>query len=387
MTERPLKILITDPHLSGGGQVRYVANLAREFTCAGHDVTIGCKPGSVLVERAREAACRLNDRFPFRGGFRPFAWRDDLREARRFITAEHPDLLHASGSQDHWACAIANRLLGRPVCMVRTRHNTYPVHNGLTNRILNRAWTDYQIVVCETVRQSLAQQPTFDAARMRTIHNGVDAEQYRPDVDARARVRAELGYADRHIVCGIAARLVIDKGHEFLFRAVARLRNDIPGIRVLVLGQGKYEECLKQLAHDLGLADVVLFAGYRTDMTAVVHAFDIGLVPSIACEASSFSLMEQMAAERPMLVSDHGGSKEIVRDRVDGFVVPAGTVEPLENALRTLAENAALRSEMGANARRRILSDFTVQVFAQRTLEAYREALAIHRSRGSSALA
>jgi glycosyltransferase involved in cell wall biosynthesis len=119
-------------------------------------------------------------------------------------------------------------------------------------------------------------------------------------------------------------------------------------------------------------------------MTAVVQAFDIGVVPSIACEASSFSLMEQMAAERPMVVSDHGGSKEIVRDRVDGFVVPAGAVEPIENALRMLAANAALRSEMGASARLRVLNDFTVEIFAHRTLEAYREALAIHRSRVAS---
>ncbi len=378
MTERPLKILLTDPHLSGGGQVRYVANLAREFTRMGHAVTIGCKPGSVLVERAHEAPCPVIDRFPFRGGLRFRAWRNDLREARRFIQNEQPDLLHASGSQDHWTCAVANRLLGRPACMIRTRHNTYPVHNGLTNRTLNLKWTDYQIVVCETVRQGLAQQPTFDAGRMCTIHNGVDAEQYHADPAARQRARQELGYTGEHVVCGMAARLVVDKGHEFLFRATAKLLKDVPNLRLLVLGHGKLEAHLKQLAGELGIGKIVNFAGYRNDMDYVMQAFDIGLLPSIGCEASSFSLMEQMATERPMIVSNHGGSKEIVRDDIDGYVVPAATIDPLETALRKLATSSAARTEMGRSARQRVLSDFTVRVFAQRTLEAYARALAIH---------
>lgn len=374
---------MTDPHLRGGGQVRYIANLARELSRLGHRVVIGCKPGSVLVRHAEAASCAVRDRFRFRGGLRPSAWARDLREAVRLFRAEKPDIIHVSGSQDHWVCALANRIVGRPHCLVRTRHNTYPVHNLWPNRVLNRAWTDYQIVVCETVRETLGRQAAFDAARMCSIHNGVDADEFQPNAAARPRARAEFGYADEHVVCGIAARLVPAKGHEFLFRAAASLKKNLPNLRILVLGQGALENALKSQVRELGIESIVRFAGFREDAAYCTQSFDIGVQPSVDCDTSSFSLKEQMACEKPVVCSDYGGLTEIVSDGVEGFVVPAGSVEPLEDALRKLMLDPELRCDMGRRGRRRVLRDFTIQVFAQRTVEAYRVAIEVHRERTS----
>ena len=94
MNDAPLHILMTDPHLKGGGQVRYVTNLARELTRLGHRVTIGCKPDSVLVGSARDAGCELHNAFAYRGGLRPRVW------ARRLgvVLAPTPTSLHAASS-------------------------------------------------------------------------------------------------------------------------------------------------------------------------------------------------------------------------------------------------------------------------------------------------
>ncbi len=376
--ERPLRVLLTDPHSGGGGQVRYLANLARELTILGHSVMIGCRPGSVLVERAREAGCGCHDRFQFRGGLRPRSWLSDVREAVRFIRAERPDILHASGSQDHWVLALADRMLKRPACLVRTRHNTYPVSDSPPNRILNRAWTDFQIVVCDDVRETLQRQRAFDGERMCSIHNGVDADQFQPNPEARQRARAEFGYDDGHLVCGIAARLVPAKGHCYLFEAAARLRDELPRLRVLVLGQGVLEASLREMARDLGIGHVVTFAGFRDDMAACTQAFDIGVQPSVDCDTSSFSLKEQMAACKPVIASDYGGLKEIVEDGVEGLVVATGTVEPLVNALRRLAVDPELRERLGHAGRERVLREFTIQAFARKTLQAYYRAIEIH---------
>ncbi len=381
MAAQSLKVLISDPHLKGGGQVRYLANLSRQLVLLGHAVTVACKPGSILVERASEAGAACRDTFFFRSGLHPRAWANDLAQARRFITTEHPDVIHVSGSQDHWVWALANRFLGRRTCLVRTRHNTYPVSDHLPNRILNRAWTDYQIVVCDVVRQDLARLKAFDAARMRSIHNGVDAELFRPDTDARVKARRAFGYSDEHIVCGIAARLVPAKGHEFLFKAIAQLEPTLPHLRVLVLGEGRLDAELRELTQDLGIAPMVTFAGFRCDMAYCTQAFDIGVQPSIDCDTSSFSLKEQMAAEKPVVASDYGGLKEIVNDGEEGFVVPTATVEPLADAIAQLARDPGLRGRMGCAGRERVLREFTVQVFATRTVEAYRCAIEVHRER------
>jgi glycosyltransferase involved in cell wall biosynthesis len=249
------------------------------------------------------------------------------------------------------------------------------------NQILNRDWTDFEIVVCHVVRETLARQEAFDGARMCSIHNGVDAGQFRPDPAARQAARAEFGYGDSEIVCGIAARLVEAKGHEFLFRAAAQLRAELPQLRLLLLGQGDKELPLRILAKELGIVPIVTFAGFRNDMARCVQALDIGVQPSIDCDTSSFSLKEQMAAEIAVVASDYGGLVEILTDGVEGFVVPAGTVEPLANAIRALALDPALRARMGKAGRARVLQDFTIEVFAARTVEAYRRAIEIHHER------
>ena len=380
----PLRILMTDPHLKGGGQVRYVTNLATAFTAMGHQVTIGCKPGSVLVESAREAGCEVADIFPFRGGLRPLEWWRDVGGMSRLIREQSPDIVHVSGSQDHWTAALAIKRMGRPACLIRSRHNTYTVANHGPNRMLNYDWTDYQICVCEWVRRQLAQQSAFDADRLCAIHNGVDAEAYKPDPAARADVRGEFGYGDDDIVCGIAARMVEDKGHRFLIEAVSSLRESIPRLRLLMLGQGPLESDLKDLVRKLAIEDITTVPGFRSDMARCVQAFDIGVQPSIDCDTSSFSLKEQMAAGKPVIASDHGGLPEIVEDGVDGFVVPAGTVEPLAEAIRKLADDAELRTSMGEKGRAHVLREFTIQIFAERTIDAYRRAMAIHRERTAS---
>lgn len=371
--------------MAGGGQVRYVANLAREFTRLGHRVVIGCRPGSVLVQRAREAGCEARDVLELRGGLRPRAWVHDIRAVLRHIREDKPDIIHVSGSQDHWVAGIANRLAPNPVCLLRTRHNTYRVKDHWPNRVLNRKWTDYQIVVCDVVRRDLARQRAFDGARMRSIHNGVDAAAFQPDPAARVLARAEFGYGEHDLVLGIAARLVPAKGHEFLFRAVAGLAGAHPNLRVLVLGQGDLERDLRRLARELGIAERIQWAGFRDDMARCTQAFDIGVQPSIDCDTSSFSLKEQMAAEKPVAASDYGGLTEILDDGVEGFVVPAGTVAPLAEALNTLCADPGRRAAMGAAGRQRVLRDFTVEVFAARTLEAYAEALEIHEGRRGTA--
>ncbi|MCC6486343.1 MAG: glycosyltransferase [Candidatus Hydrogenedentes bacterium] len=377
----PLRILLSDPHLKGGGQVRYVVNLARELTGLGHHVTIGCKTDSILAGLARQAGCPVLNAFHYRGGLRPVMWAHDIGQVRRFIREKRPDILHANGSQDHWVSALACRWLGGPACMVRTRHNTYPVSENPGNRLLNLSWTDYQIAVCEAVFDLRASRPVFDSGRMTVIHNGVDPDVFKPDPGQRLRAREEFGYGAEDVVLGIAARLTEAKGHQFLFEAVAGLRSEFPRLRLLVLGQGDLEADLKRLAVKLGIEEITTFAGFRNDIGQCMQAFDVGVQPSIDCEASSFSVMEQMATEIPIVASDHGGTKEIVRDGQDGYIVPQGTVAPLAEALAHLLRDPAKRRQMGVSSRRRVMDEFTLALLAHRTVEAYQNALVVHASR------
>jgi glycosyltransferase involved in cell wall biosynthesis len=115
-------------------------------------------------------------------------------------------------------------------------------------------------------------------------------------------------------------------------------------------------------------------------MQRCVQAFDIGAQPSLE-ETSSFSLKEQMAAEKPVVTSDFAACKEIVDDGVEGFTAPVGTVEPLADAIRRLAVDSEMRLRMGRAGRARVLREFSVQEFCRRTIEAYGKALEVHKMR------
>jgi glycosyltransferase involved in cell wall biosynthesis len=373
-----------DPHITGGGQIRYVANLAGQLQQWGHDVTIGCSENSVLVQRAAEAGARTLSSFQFRGGLRPGAWRNDIAVLNRFLADQTPDIVHVNGSQDHWTAAACRVLLRKRFPLLRTRHNTYVVKNNYFNRRLNRKWTDYQIVVCDVVRRDLSKTPVFSAPHMCTIHNGVDPDLYAPDEALRESIRCSLGYGPGDVVFGIAARLNEAKGHKFLLKAAAQIHHRFPQLRLLVLGQGGLEADLRQLAQDLGIAGIVHFAGFREDMVACTQAMDIGVLPSIDCDTSSFSLKEEMAAQKPVIASNYGGLPEIVSDGVEGYLVRAGEVSPLAAAMVRLLEASVLRERMGIAGRRRVLREFTLEVFAQRTLAAYARAISFYRERTSS---
>jgi glycosyltransferase involved in cell wall biosynthesis len=367
----PIKILITDPHLRGGGQVRYVMTLVRTLQEAGgFRFTIGCKRGSFLAEQGREVGADVLDDFTFRGGLRPRAWAHDIGLVRRFIAREQPAVIHVNGSQDHWVCAIANAYASHRVPLLRTRHNTFPVKNSAANRLLNRKLTDFQIAVCESVRRDLAANPAFVPERLRAIHNGVSPGAYRPNSAVRETMRRTFGFDDNHIVLGMVGRLVADKGHAYLFRAVAQLKQQHPNLRILVVGEGPLEHQLRALAMELGIAGQIVFAGYRNDMAQCVQAVDIGVQPSIACDTSSFSTKEQMAAGKPVIVSDHGGLPEIIRDGETGCVVPAGTVEPLAERIAQLTD-PRLRAGLGRMAMCDVTDRFSDSIFALQTAEVY----------------
>ncbi len=383
-SKNTLRILMLDAHSRGGGQVNYVHCLADKLTSMGHEVTIGCRSGSVLVQVACDAGCAYLDDFYFAGGFKPGKWWHDIRRLMRYVDESKPDIVHVNGSQDHWAAGIANYWRGRSTCLIRTRHNTYKVKNSFSNRILNRFWTDYQIVVCDMVRKTLASQPIFDPERLCTIHNGVDANRFSPNTVTREQVRSSLGYRPEHILCGIVGRLVLAKGHTFLLQAVSTLRNTCPELRLLVIGEGTMREALEKEAHKLGIHDITQFSGFQSEMQNWVQAIDIGIQPSIDCDTSSFSLKELMAAEKPVIASDYGGLSEILDDGVEGYVVPASTVAPLAQALVNLIRHPELRSSMGRKGRQRVLREFTIEHFADATLVAYKHALEAHREPAAS---
>ena len=173
---------------------------------------------------------------------------------------------------------------------------------------------------------------------------------------------------------GSIANFKAAKDHATLLRAAVRVRQAVPGVRLLLVGQGPLEARTRRLAAELGLADTVVFAGFRDDARRLAAAFDVFTLSS-TYEGLPIALVEAMALGRPAVVTDVGGTSEVVTDGDDGLLVPPRDPVALADGLVRLLHNPDLRARIGAAARARA-SDFDIRTAVARMEQVYADLLA-----------
>ncbi len=203
--------------------------------------------------------------------------------------------------------------------------------------------------------------------RIRVLLNAVDLAEFvavplvRPSQD------------DGTIVVGAAGRLVEPKGHRYLVEAVARLRDEGLPVALEIIGAGGQREALERQCRESGHSDAMTITDYRPDVHRFYEKIDIYALPSVSAEGLSRSLIEAMAAGRPVVATDCEGSREVVRDQQDGIVVPVRDSSSLAGAIRVLAGDAALRRRLGQSGRERAVATFSVERLIREVIALYRE--------------
>ncbi|MEM1964379.1 MAG: glycosyltransferase [Candidatus Caldarchaeum sp.] len=219
-------------------------------------------------------------------------------------------------------------------------------------------------------------EKVYGLRQVPTIPNGIDLEQYRSDAQQRLHVRAVSKVEDSAVVIVHVGRFNVQKNHEMLLRAFARLRWAEPTY-LWLLGDGELMEPMRALARELQIEDRVRFWGIRSDVAAILNASDIFVLPS-RWEGLPLSLMEAMAAGLPVVATAVGGVPEIVEHGVSGFLVPNEDEAALVEALQRLIDTPELRRAMGARARARAQERFDARAMT-RAYEALYESILARR--------
>ena len=230
----------------------------------------------------------------------------------------------------------------------------------LLTPILRRIWRNAGAVTVSSADQAALARCTLPDLELTTIPNGVDTEVFHP---AGRRTDQEI-----NAVC--AARLIERKGQHHLLKALAHLRRSCRRpLRVTLVGTGDAEPHLRQLAKGLKVSHAVTFEGYVPGerMPDVYRAADLFVLPSYQ-EGMSIALLEAMASGLPVVVTEAGGTPELVTRGLNGEIVPWGDVEALARALTALVEDDAARARMGAASRQRAMA-FGWQVHAAQYLD------------------
>jgi glycosyltransferase involved in cell wall biosynthesis len=281
-----------------------------------------------------------------RGRFDPRILTDLIALARR----REARILHVHG----YAAADFGRLAAQLSGAKLVLHEHFadprmPAYQGLADRIL-APLTDRAIAVSHSTRDFLIGERFVPAERVRLIWNGAPLAEFAPAGRERAlRVRRELGLLEGAPVVGTIGRLSAQKGHRFLLDAAAILRERLPDVRTLIVGDGDLMDDLRAQADRLGLAERVVFAGHRTDVPDLLAALDVFCISSLY-EGTPLALFEAMAAARPIVSTAVDGCREILEDGSNGLLVPPGDAEALARGLERALTEAGLREALGRRA-------------------------------------
>ncbi|MEO6186582.1 MAG: glycosyltransferase [Steroidobacteraceae bacterium] len=340
-----MKILHVVESLERGGLERVVVSLALAQRNAGHEVEVSClfREG-LLAHELREAGVSLRCAGKKAGIDLPA-----LRRLRTHARAMDAGVVHSHNAVSNYYAAAA--LLGTGIALVNTRHGMGAGSAARKEKLyrLSLRRTAAVAAVCDAARQTFVAEGLAPARMMHVVRNGIELAGFPPDADRRgARVR--LGLEAGVYVVGTVGRLNSAKNHARLVDAFALLHAARPASRLVIVGGGHQQAALVKQIAALGLGDVVVLAGDRSDVPALLPAFDVFALSSDT-EGYSLALLEAGAACLPCVVSDVGGNAEIVQSEVTGIVVGTPTPAAFAEAFMRLAADDRLRLGMGRAAR------------------------------------
>jgi len=335
-----------------GGQ-RQVFYLARRLAqTPGFDPLVAVPKKAPLVPLLAEAGIPYTT-LPSSSDFNPF----NIFRLLRIIASQQPAIVHTNDAKGASLAALAKKFLGE-FKLVHSRRVSYRLKRGWSKE--KYLCGDALIAVSREI-QEILESCDVPSEKTDTIHSGIDAEMYTTE-------------KRKHPVLTIGAvgALSTQKGFEVLIEALAHLKRDtsMPDWQCLIAGEGPLQQELKVQAEKLGLAESILFLGYR-DSRKVLPEIDILIVPSVDGEGSNAVIKEGWATETPVITSDLPSNLELVTHEHDGLVFRNRDAGELSSAIARITNDSALADKLVANGSESV-KNFTDKTMADQYMALYR---------------
>jgi glycosyltransferase involved in cell wall biosynthesis len=245
--------------------------------------------------------------------------------------------------------AIAARLAGIPA-VIHTEHSqilTKSRHLGLYRWIFNTL-VSYSITVSHDLEQYLMKTFNLRRDKVRTVPNGIDVEKFGSCLDL-GYLRREFNLKGNETVIGTIGRPTTQKSIDTLLEAFRRLVAGRSDLRLIVVGDGDLRTSLIRLSEQLGIRNKVVFTGIRQDIAHLLHLFDVFVLPSL-WEGQPITIMEAMAAEKPIVATFVGGNSEILRKGEFGLLIAPRDPTAMAKAIDSVLNDPSLAGRLAKKA-------------------------------------
>jgi glycosyltransferase involved in cell wall biosynthesis len=372
--DHPMRILqICSAREIGGGE-RHLADLANNLALRGHEIFAALAPGSPLRSELSSLASANIIELPMRNAL---SVRSGLRLAR-LVRERRIEIVHAHVARDYTLAALAAGRSGAR--LVLTRHVLFPLSkiHRLTLRRTSRV-----IAVSQAVADGLRAQNIFPAAKIITIHNGIDVKRFEPGSRGTGVPpvdHPEDAGANRLARVGTIGHLAPIKGQEEFIRAAAIICGTRNNVDFIIAGEDKSRDGqnranIEKLIRDLGLKDRVHLTGWTGEVASLLATLDLFVSPARS-EPFGLSIVEAMAAGVPVIATASEGAREIIDADDSGRLVPIGDVEALAKAIAGLLGDPNEGARLARNAQAVANAKFTLRQMIDRTESLFCEVIA-----------
>lgn len=294
----------------------------------------------------------------------------------RVCRRERFDLVNTHTSKGGFLGRLAARLAGVPrvihtahgFAFMQTSSKWLTMFYAYLERLAGH-FCDLVISVNEEERLDAIRQKVIRPDKIVTILNGIDLDPFE-EVGAVEATRRELGMPDDALIVGTVGRLAVQKGFAYLIQAVPQVLRSCPKAWFVFAGSGPLESELRAVAAEKDVVERCRFLGFREDIPELLGCYDLFVLPSL-WEGLSITLLEAMAAAKPVVATDIKGNREVIADSVDGLLVPPADPEALANAIVELLQDRERAQTMGARAREKIRQHFSQEAMVENTLRWY----------------
>ena len=342
--------LATDPELSA--QYRFV------FFCLDtKDISTAGVMAQMLTEQGFVVECL--DR-------QPGLDKKCIKHLSALFEQHHVDIVHAHQCTPYFYTSMARWIKKSPQILLTEHGRFYPDVVSWKRRIANKFLyrrSDILTAVGKQVLNALRDKEGYPGKKIQVIYNGIDPDEYdnlnsANENDTRESVRKEFNIPDDVFTIIQVARLDPIKDHITALRVIAKLKQMIPNVRLIIVGDGCERERIDRLINQHNLSNEIIMTGARQDVARLLKGADAFLLTSLS-EGIPVTFLEAMAARLPIVSTNVGGCNEVIINGQTGFLAPVGNPVSLANALRILATEPDLASSLGNAGRARLLEMFT----------------------------
>ncbi len=359
-----MNILFITNHLNTGGITSYVFTLSSGLKKRGHNVYIASSGGE-LAFKFKEAGL---DYIPI-----PMRTKKEISPKIIFSAIKLSGIVRENKIDIVHSHSRTTQVLGCLLQKLTGARHIFTCHGFFKRRLLRKifpCWGEKVIAISEQVREHLVKDFKLDEKKIVVIHNGIDLDRFQAQSpEHRAQSKRKLGLGEGPVI-GIIARLSDVKGHQYLIEAMKTVLEKYPLAQLLIIGTGKTQKELIQLAGSLGVSNNVIFIPETQDTPSALAAMDIFVMPSIQ-EGLGLALMEAMTSGLAVIGSNVGGIKTLIQDGRNGLLVEPADSAGLARAILSLLDDPSKGIALGREAQRFIQQNFSQEKMVSETEEEY----------------